>query len=399
MTEKKKILYLVDMIETGGAEKVIIRVAQSLKVDTEPFLSTAVKSKSAHLYDLKGIRYFESPVKGGGNIINTFFQTCISIKKLVQVVRKYKIDTIICFLERSNVIGFTVAKLTGCNVIVSVRNNLKIQYEDRNFITKSLIMAVLKFVYRRADKVLSLSIGIEEQLREVFKLTDNLITIYNPYLVEEMIESSSKEIKGTEFDFNKPYFSAVGRYSQQKGFDYLIKIYYFYKLKGGENKLYILGDGESYSQLLGLIEYYNLQKDVFLTGYRNDVPAIVAKSEAFLFSSLWEGFGNAAIETLAYGTPLIACDCNYGPREILDIPYSEFSNYPLKTNLGVLLPCFSNRFCKDEPLSTEESLFCNTLLEHDRGNYISSQLQSRAMHFDQFIILPKWEKLIRDLSA
>ena len=56
---------------------------------------------------------------------------------------------------------------------------------------------------------------------------------------------------------------------------------------------------------------------VTLTGFVTDPFPVFRRAELAVSSSRYEGFGNAIVEALACGTPVVATDCPYGPREIL----------------------------------------------------------------------------------
>jgi glycosyltransferase involved in cell wall biosynthesis len=56
---------------------------------------------------------------------------------------------------------------------------------------------------------------------------------------------------------------------------------------------------------------------VAFLGWQDNPCKYLARSTLFAFSSLWEGFGIAMVEALACGVPVVAFDCESGPREIL----------------------------------------------------------------------------------
>lgn len=78
----------------------------------------------------------------------------------------------------------------------------------------------------------------------------------------------------------------------------------------------ICGDGPERKHLIDIINEKNLENQVKLLGYRQDVAEILKTADVFAFPSKREGLGLAAIEALACGVPVVASD-NRGTREYI----------------------------------------------------------------------------------
>ncbi|MEE3453828.1 glycosyltransferase family 4 protein [Dialister sp.] len=79
-------------------------------------------------------------------------------------------------------------------------------------------------------------------------------------------------------------------------------------------RLLILGEGSERDRLQAAIDREGLGRKVQLLGYRKDIERFYRAADCFLFPSIREGFGMAAVEAMASGLPLIASD-NRGTRE------------------------------------------------------------------------------------
>ncbi|MBC5689800.1 glycosyltransferase family 4 protein [Mediterraneibacter sp. NSJ-55] len=78
----------------------------------------------------------------------------------------------------------------------------------------------------------------------------------------------------------------------------------------------ICGDGFFYDRIRRQIEEMGLSENVSLYGYQTDVRRIVGCADCFVFPSIREGLGMAALEALSMGIPVVGAD-NRGTREYL----------------------------------------------------------------------------------
>jgi len=82
-------------------------------------------------------------------------------------------------------------------------------------------------------------------------------------------------------------------------------------------RLVLLGAGADRDRLERLVAELGLAARVAFLGHVNDIVPYLSRAGAVALTSHWEGCPNVLIEALACAAPVVAYDCDYGPREIL----------------------------------------------------------------------------------
>lgn len=174
-----------------------------------------------------------------------------------------------------------------------------------------------KLMYKKADKVVSVSKLIQLDAEKIFSIPSEKSTyLYNPYDLQVICNKAREKI--TEFDIptDKKIVVSVGRLENQKGFYHLIKAISLLDSKK-DIKVYILGHGSKKDNLQELIKALGLEDIIILAGGQANPYKFMKKADIYVMPSITEGFPNALVEAMAVGTPVLSADCKSGPREIL----------------------------------------------------------------------------------
>jgi glycosyltransferase involved in cell wall biosynthesis len=175
---------------------------------------------------------------------------------------------------------------------------------------------MLRYLYRNADRIITLTDGACCELVQNFSVPEQMISVMRtnavipPAMVKELEQWDGE--KGREHDL----IICVGRLSAEK--DQRTLLHAVTLLPPDRPwRLAIVGDGPDRAALESLVRSNGLSQRIAFIGQVADPFVWMRKARVAVCSSIYEGLGNAIIEALACGTPVVSTDCPYGPREIL----------------------------------------------------------------------------------
>lgn len=177
----------------------------------------------------------------------------------------------------------------------------------------------LRFAWKRcaktSTKIVAISNFVKDDIVEKLKIPPSKIkVIYNPIILSKRIADFSRIAERYNI-MSKKYFYTVSSMLPHKNLEVLLKL--ISKLKNDlnnkiPNKLVISGVGGTQKRpLTNLINTLQIKENVIITGFISDEErdALYANAYAFLFPSLFEGFGMPPIEAMVLGTPVITTKC------------------------------------------------------------------------------------------
>lgn len=300
-----RLTLVIYSLSSGGAERVMSTMANYwagrgwhitlLTFDNgtiPPFYSL---SSSVHFTPLDIARTSTSIASAAWNNLWRVF-------RLRQAIKRSRPQAVISFMDTTNVLTVLATRGLRFPVVVAEHNNPALYRIGRAW-------AWLRgLTYARADRVIVLTERIRAQFPR--SLRNKIMVIPNPVVLAPPDSAPSGSLP-------KPLLMAIGRLTEQKGFDLLFKAFARLKDRYPTWQIIILGEGPLRTELENLRDRLGLMHQVHFLGNVTSVFAALRQADLFVLSSRFEGFPNVLCEAMACGVPVIAADCATGPREIV----------------------------------------------------------------------------------
>ncbi len=266
-----------------------------------------ILENNIEVIDLKLKKYFKKK-KISGFFFSRYYQIKIFILAflpLIFLLRKNKPDIFILHLVTSLPLFLNYFFNFKSKII------LRISGLPRLNIFRKLFW---KIAIKKVDIITTPTIATKIFLKKVLN-KDEIYLLRDPIIFVKEINNKQKKYKNHQPEDN--IYISIGRLTKQKNFLFLLKCFKKIVDKNKNNQLYILGYGEDYYMLEDYIKKNNLEKNIFLEGYKENIYQYLYKARAFILPSLWEDPGFVLIEASYSNTTIISSDCENGPKEIL----------------------------------------------------------------------------------
>ena len=137
-----------------------------------------------------------------------------------------------------------------------------------------------------------------------FTIMNNAIDVNN-YIYSEKKRHAVRAQLSLE---NRFVIGHVGRFNPPKNHPFLIRVFAEVLKMDANALLLLIGTGDGQQEIREMVENLGISSNVMFLGSRSDVPDLLQAMDVFVFPSLYEGLGIAAVEAQAAGLPCIMSD-------------------------------------------------------------------------------------------
>lgn len=339
--KRKKVLFVIDLIKTGGAEKILL--------DFRRYLLD--KGYEVPVYVLYGdISSFYCDLRKNSAIaFFKLFQQIYLWLKLIFIVKHENPDCVFSYLDRSNIIT-QFLPIGRKYKILTVHNILSVQYDKiKNNMLKWLVFKFIHFSYNigRRTTIIAVSNQVKDDLIDNFNIDSKRVYVVNNGVDAADIMSKSQEAI-TEFAVVPDciYILNIGRFTLQKAQWKLVKAFSILIKSNPKLRLLLIGEGELKAELEKLIEDLSLKDYVLILPFSHNPYKFMKLSTVMVLPSLYEGFPIVLSEASILRLPVIGSNKAI-PQEIFD-DVKSWKNYVY--NNIVFFPDYSSHLYEDDIL-------------------------------------------------
>ncbi len=299
---KPTILYLLDTLQTGGAEKSLLEITSRFQ-KFNPVFVTLFDGKHDLLpeYEKAGIKVIRLSLQ----VSNHFSKIAEQVDEIVAQQNAVIVHSTIF---RSDMVSRKLKR--PVKIVNSLVNNSyrKRRYDGLKLKGKLALLGVQlldRFTLSKVELIIANSQVLVDSHRKTIGLDSKKAVVIHrgrpfPNLETYRIWKDYREIPAT--------WISVGRLIERKGHKDLLKAFAQLLHSRPQDKLLIAGDGDFGFVLEKLIQDLGITDSVDLLGTVKNVPELLSNADFFVFPSYFEGLPGALIEAMIAKIPIICSD-------------------------------------------------------------------------------------------
>ncbi len=308
-----KILFAINSLVIGGAERVFVNQVNELNKDPnfDVWVLTTVTEK--------GKKTFRDQLQiSADKTIQFSYKNVLDLAAMPKVKKfldKEKFDAVISYLFLTNFSLRILAKLSHVPVICSYEQNVYINKSKVQILADKILSYFTDAIIPVSKEVLEFTSKQENIPKSKFKLIYNAVPL-------DFKELSTQEKSVFKKDLGIPEAAMVvsnaGSLVEQKGQTYFIEAAKKIIDKNSDKEIYFLigGEGKLRSELEQLAADLNIADKIKMLGIL-PINKLFSVTDIFVMPSLWEGLSLVMLEAMAAGKPMVISDVS-GAKEVLN---------------------------------------------------------------------------------
>lgn len=327
-----KICILKESLALGGTERSAANTSRVLAVQHDVIIAVYDGSSNRYAY---GGRLLDFHLPATTRKLTRIVRNVERLIALKKMLKREKVTLLYQFISINSLLSYATYK--RCIKILSARDySVSLQFADKFY--RRL---------RRADAMIcNAEMTRAAFLRAYPSMEPKVFTVYNIIDTSDIVRQARSEVPDEGFLCFKARHArlvvSAGRFCYEKGYEHLIEAFVQARTTCPGLGLVLIGDGAYKDRYLERIGLHGIEGDVYFTGFQDNPYQYMVACDAFVLSSISEGFPNVLAEAMALSLPVISTNCFSGPAEILmeKADYEIASDTFAATDYGILTPRF-----------------------------------------------------------
>ncbi|MFJ8352989.1 glycosyltransferase [Bacillus paramycoides] len=328
---KRKILFVIDSLQSGGAEKSLVSLLslfdyQKYEVDLLMFSASGLylpllpkqvnvldvpiiferqAEKFKHLIKHKYFKELFLRIGASISLRNPYITKNLHAAQIVwrwvskgmdSLKRKY--DVAIAYSQGMPTY-FVANKVYASQKIAWVNTDYRLAAYNRTFDLE---------YYKKINEIVTVSDVCKEIFtREIPSIKSKVCVVYD-IISPTLIKLMADEAEGFDDQFNGLRILTIGRLVYEKGYELAIEACYKLKKEGYQFKWYVIGEGNLKNEMESMIRKYKLNDTFILLGTCTNPYPYIKQSDIYVQPSRFEGYGLALAEARMFQKPIVATD-------------------------------------------------------------------------------------------